>query len=220
MKRFILILAFVAVAAPAFAATRYVTDELTINMRTGKGNQYSIIELLQSGTPVEILATDADGYTRVRAPDGKQGWVLSRFLNDKPSARDRLAATLQRLDKVQKHNDELEGKLQAALASNTELKEKQGHLTEENSSVKRRLDEITHTAAHSIEIAQENKQLRAQVGQLKTEQMRLQFENQALQSRREGLKIGALILFAGVLVGLVLPRLRVRRRRRSSWESY
>lgn len=219
MKRFVLILALAAFVAPVFAATRYVSDDLTINMRTGMGNQYAITEILESGTPVEVLQADGKGYTLVRAPDGKQGWVLTRFLDNQPSARDRLATTLTKLDDVRKSNDDLQGKLQAALATGTGLKDKQTELASQNAALKSRLTEITNTAAHSIQIAKQNEQLKARVERLKTEQMRLQYENQTLQSRREGLKIGALILFAGVLVGLILPRLRVRRRR-SAWESH
>jgi len=64
----------------AMAETRYVSDRLEIQMRTGKGTQFRIMRMLPSGTALEILETDNEnGYTRVRAPGGVEGWVLSRL---------------------------------------------------------------------------------------------------------------------------------------------
>ena len=74
----------------AYANTQYVSDELFINMRSGKGNGFKITNIIKSGTELTILKKES-GYTKVRTPNGHEGWVLSRFLIKTPIARKLLA---------------------------------------------------------------------------------------------------------------------------------
>ena len=69
----------------------------------------------------------------------------------------------------------------------------------------------------AIRISEENEKFREQIMSMRSELERLRHQNEALQSRREGMKIGALILVGGIVVGLVLPLFR--RRRKNSWDS-
>ncbi len=65
-----------------FADTRYVTDELIITMREGKGNEYKIIKTYKAGTPFEIIE-DSGNYLKVRTKSGKEGWVLKQYVTRK-----------------------------------------------------------------------------------------------------------------------------------------
>lgn len=94
--------------------TRYVTDQLSVTLRTGKGAQYSIVKVLGSGTRVRVLETDEEsGYARVRAGDGSEGWMLSRYLMNEPAARDRLPEVLERNRQLEEENARLEKALAA-----------------------------------------------------------------------------------------------------------
>jgi len=77
--------------------TRYVSDELEITMRNGQGVQFSIRKMLESGTRLDVLETDPAGYSKVRTSEGVEGWVLTRYLSNSPSARDQLEASQQRV---------------------------------------------------------------------------------------------------------------------------
>ena len=56
MKSFSLVIALsLGLATTAFAETRYVSDRLEIQMRTGKGTQFRILRMLPSGTALEVL---------------------------------------------------------------------------------------------------------------------------------------------------------------------
>jgi SH3 domain protein len=68
-----------ALPLAAQARTVYVSDELVITMRTGKGPGFKIIDYLERGTPLEVLQEEGS-YTKVRTSAGKEGWVLSRFI--------------------------------------------------------------------------------------------------------------------------------------------
>ena len=89
VKSFSLVLALsLVLVTTAIAETRYVSDRLEIQMRTGKGTQFRILRMLPSGAALEVLKTDKEsGYTRVRAPGGVEGWVLSRLLMKGQAAR-------------------------------------------------------------------------------------------------------------------------------------
>ena len=64
------------------AETRYISDRMKITMRTEPGNDRKIISLLRIGQKVELLKP-GDEWSLVRLGNGKEGWVISRFLTDK-----------------------------------------------------------------------------------------------------------------------------------------
>ncbi len=217
MKRVLLFVVLAVFAGPLLAKTLYISDDLSVTMRTGQGNRYSIIEMLDSGTPVSVI-NKSNGYTEIQAPDGKQGWVLTRFLQSMPVARDRLASAQKKLTDLQQKNAALQKQLKSAMSTKSNQSSTIQSLKSDNASLKQRLAHITNTAAHSLQISRENQQLKSKVAQLEQARSQLQYENRITESRREGIVIGAAILIAGVLVGLILPRLRLRRR--SGWDSY
>ena len=69
-------------STPVLAESKYISDTMKITMRTGPGNDRKIISMLSVGKKVEVLEP-GDDWTLVRLDNGKEGWVLSRFLTDK-----------------------------------------------------------------------------------------------------------------------------------------
>ncbi len=69
-------------STPVLAESKYISDTMKITMRTGPGSDRKIISLLTVGKKVEVLEP-GDDWTLVRLDNGKEGWVLSRFLTDK-----------------------------------------------------------------------------------------------------------------------------------------
>jgi SH3 domain protein len=68
------------------AATRYISEEFEVPMRSGQSTEHRIIALIPSGRAVELI-TRGDEWSQVRLPNGREGWVLTRYLTDKvPSA--------------------------------------------------------------------------------------------------------------------------------------
>ncbi|MES1943213.1 hypothetical protein PC39_03802 [Salinisphaera sp. PC39] len=199
------------------AATRYVSDELSINLRRGPGNEYRITELVEAGTRVEVLERAADGWSKVRTAGGEEGYVLTRFLSDSPAARDQLAAMKKRVAALEETNAELKKELAQALDGSEELGKLKKELVAENETLRKELAEIREASSNAIRISKENQEFRERLLALQSELEQLRHENKALQSRREGMKIGALVLAGGILIGLLLPLFRGRRR--SSWDS-
>ena len=121
----ILVLATLLLTATAAGQSLYVSDELVITLRSGPSTSEGILTNLRSGDLVEILEVDSQlGYSLVRAPDGTEGWVLSRYLTEQPIGRDRLAAQQQTLAEARARIGELEHQL-ATLSEGLEQSDRQ-----------------------------------------------------------------------------------------------
>ncbi|GAB3678796.1 TIGR04211 family SH3 domain-containing protein [Salinisphaera aquimarina] len=204
------------ISTVATAATRYVSDELSINMRRGPGTGYRITQLLDAGDQVQTLS-EKSGWTQIRASDGSTGYVLTRFLSDQAAARTRIDAMQEQTEKFKSENADLKSELSEALNGSKELGNTKRELVAENKSLSTQLQQIRETSADAMRISDENEKFREQLLSVRSENERLRHENEALQSRREGMKIGALIMIGGIVVGLLLPLFR--KRRKGSWDS-
>lgn len=80
MKRIVIWLIFLTLtAASASAETMFVTDSMKITLRIGPGNDRKILAMVKSDEAVNVLETRKE-WSFVRTADGKEGWVISRFL--------------------------------------------------------------------------------------------------------------------------------------------
>ena len=214
MRRFVILLVFSLAAATATAApVRYVSDELVITMRTGKGNKYEILEQLRSGTRLEVLGQDGT-YTRVRTPKGEEGWVLTRFLSNSPIARHKLARAEKSLQQLRKENRSLEEQLRNLRNEKGELEQQRTQLSGEKNKVAEELENLRKLAARPAQLDAENQRMKAEIGELNAEMKRLGDANAALKdrSKRDWFLTGAGVLGGGIVLGLVLPLLRRRKK--------
>jgi len=201
------------VMAGAAAETRYVSDELQITLRSGQSTQHQILRMLTSGTPLEILETaDDTGYTRVRTPQDVEGWVLTRYLMDHPSAEDQLANAQKKMARLQEDNKNLQAKLNAVSSDKTSLDKDKGELLAKNGKLETELDHIRKTAADAIAIESEKNRLANEAQTMKTQLQEVQQENLSLKNRsnRDWFVRGAGVVLLGILLGLILPRIRFR----------
>ncbi len=215
MKRLAIFLFVLALPLLVQAAeTRYVTDHLIITLRSGQGKQYQVLKTLPSGTPLEILETTEDGYSRVRTPDGIEGWVLSRYLSEEPIARDRLAKAQKQLERLQADNRKLRSQVTELRKKAAELEAERDRLRSENRKLAGELKHLKQVAAKPIELEEQNRILKQQNVSLEKELQLVRQENQVLQNstQRDWFIAGAGVLLGGILLGLILPRIRWRRR--------
>lgn len=220
MIRILLTLALLGITLTAQAETRYVTDELEIDLRSGTSLQHRILRMIPSGTELEILERDeASGYTKVRTSSGVEGWILSRYLTNTPTARVRLADTEKKLTELELQSRERMAKLSQSDQEFLKTTEELARIKDENLKLNKQLSDIQRTASSALAIDAENKDLKNRLMQMEREQETLRQENVALHDRtaRDWFMIGAGVMIAGIILGLILPRIRVRKR--SSWDS-
>jgi SH3 domain protein len=207
-------------AGIALAETNYVSDQLEVTLRSGKSTSHSIIRMLRSGTPVEVLEEDKDsGYTMVRAL-GKEGWVLSRYLMKGPVPRDQLADAEKKLAELELENRKMMTAMQALKEEKTTIQQANSSMDADYRKVSQELAEIKRTASSALAIDSENKDLKSRLVALERNLQTLQQENENLKDRtaRDWFMVGAGVVLIGILVGLIIPRIRWRKK--SSWDTF
>ena len=199
---------------------RYVTDRAEITLRTGITNQHRIVKVLSSGVQLELLEEDAaNGYSHVRTSDGVDGWVLSRYLLTEPTARDQLAAAQQTATDLRNEVASLKEQLNSVTGTHKNLEKEQQSLDGQNRRLQDELTKIRQTAANALTLDSENQALKKRVFALEREAQVAQQQTEALKDRsqRDWFVAGAGVVIAGMMLGLVIPKIRFRRK--SSWGS-
>jgi len=221
MNRYSLILIVIMACSftQAQAETRYITDQFKIMMRSGEGVQHKIIRTLPSGTPLEVLGTNSEtGYSQVRTENELVGYILTRQLMEKPSARERLASTEAKLNAALEEPKQLKSKLAEVRSKFKKLTTDFNRLEKTKNKTAKELETIRNTAADAIRMSEERIELRKNVADLTHQIEDLKQENRDLSNHntRNWFLIGAGVIIAGILIGLILPRLHVQRRK-DSW---
>ena len=120
MKSYMRILGIVGIclfllSTAVLAETKnYINDNMKITMRTGPATDRKIIALLNVGQELEILK-DENEWTLVRLLNGKEGWVISRFITDQTPD------SLQ-LEALRKSHSILQNKAASLMEENMALK--------------------------------------------------------------------------------------------------
>lgn len=210
-----------AMGALAQTQTRYVTDQYDFNLRSGESTRYKILRQLPSGTPLTILSiNEGSGYARVRTEEGLTGYILLNYLQDEPAARTELETMRARLAALQQEPDKLAAQLSALQTQHAELEADAKALKRDKQDLEAELAEIRHAATNALQIDRERRQLQQQVSNLLLQVDQLEHRNLELsnKTRQHWFLIGAAVAAGGILIGLILPNLRLRRRR-SPWGS-
>ena len=199
--------------------TRYVSDELEITMRNGKGVKFAIRKMLSSGTKLNVLETDPAGYSKVRTSNGVEGWVLTRYLDNMPSSRAQLASSEQRVANIELELAKYKSEIEALSSQNSDTDTQNLTLTETSQRLSKELDNLRRTASNAVALDNENRQLKQQLQEIDHQTQLLIIENSGLKDSdaKHWFMIGAAVLFAGMLLGLILPRLRFQRK--NSWNN-
>ncbi len=108
-----------------FAETRYVTDLLKLPLRTGPSTEYKILALVESGQRLDVVEP-GENWSMVRLDNGKEGYVLNRYLVNQPTSA-------VRLEQLQSQHAILKQQTASLLEENNRFKE-------ENETYKTTLD--------------------------------------------------------------------------------
>ena len=196
---------------PSTKNIKYVDDNLLIMMRAGNSSKHKIVRHLSSGTALEVLEISED-YSKVRTNKGTEGWVLNQYLSDQPIAKERLAITTKQNVKLETQNNQLKKEL------NT-LSRQHEKLLDKSKTLGSQLQKFRSVAAKPIKLSEENAALTKTKIDLESENEIMRQEIQILrdQSDKQWFISGAGVLFFGIILGLIIPKMR--KRRQSDWSS-
>lgn len=209
---------FMLPAMQAWAETRYVSDELSIPMRTGASNKHRIVYFPKSGTPLTVKETSEDGnYVHVTSPGGKEGWVESQYLMKQASARDRIVSVSKKLEQSRALEKELKQQVKELNAENRELTEQLKQSQREIKSQESSMEKLKRISANPVALANKNKTLEDQVSKLTASNKLLTEENDMLSnaSAKDWFILGAAVSLGSLLFGLLITRINWRRKRHS-----
>ncbi len=206
----ILIILTFKVSAESFV---YITDELDLPIRSDKNFGNNIIRLLPSGTELSLLQSTEDGWAQIQFDD-TIGWIKTFYLSSNPSAREELKKLTSEynsntllISKLSDEKEELEKQLKSIKNDNT-------NLIIQSSKSQAEKEHIEQIYQDALKIEHENEKLIQSNLQLKAE-LQLAENNAEIQndtSSRNWFIVGAIVLFLGMIIGLIAPNLLKRRR--------
>ena len=215
-------LLLVTALSPAFAKTVYVTDEIEFTLRVAEDNRSKILKMIPSGTPLTVLeAPDEEtGYTFVRFGEDVEGYVITRYLLNKPTNKWYLEQAQKKLTALKTSTEKSRTELKSLKSDKSSADSSNKSLTRERNKLSKELTELKHTAANAIQLKQQRDQLQERVVTVERELQKVKRDNQALTDSTNQdwfLYGGALSLF-GVIMGFILPKISWRRK--TSWDTF
>lgn len=216
---FLLASFFLSLSTVMFSATeviadnRYVIPSAEVVLKSGAGREYRVIGVVKDGDTVEFLEEDGS-YAMVRLSNGKEGWMLKRYLSVQPPPAT-IVASLR--------------------AENEKLKQKELELSQQFSEVSANLDktknDLNSTLNEKSQVATDYQNLQqdtADVIKIKEDMLKATRENEVLTQEITAIKkendklnkdksINWFMAGGGVLlVGMVLGNLSSKSRKRKS----
>ena len=221
MNRLILLFTLLVSTSLVIADTRYVVDELIITVRSGRTNSHQIVKLLHSGAKIDVLSEMEENgkqYAFIQAGD-ITGWVLSQYLSKTKIARDRIAAIEAKAEKISQQNATLKNQLKELRKENKSLTAQRDKLNSSAQNLDDELSKLKRVSARPLAIQKSNETLRVELATKTSEAKLLSEENANLKNReqRDWFITGAGVTIGSILLGIILTRIRWRRR--SSWSS-
>lgn len=203
------------------AETQYVSDKLSINLRRDKGIQFKIVQIIKSGTALEVLAKHSSGYTKVKTPQGKTGWVLTRFLQKEETAKDKYDKLKNHYQQLISENEKLKIDFKQVSEQLNLIKSEYQQLKQNHKSTLSENQRLLEVSAEPLKMQQANKTLREQLLHNENEMslLKQQNSNYEQESDRNWFITGALVLLGGILLGLILPHLQSRPGRRGHYSN-
>lgn len=203
LLRFLLLLLALSFTVTSHAATdtAYVAQGATAELKSGLSKTDKIIKSLEPGTPLTVVKKNPKiGYAKVKLASGETGWLPLRVLTAQappPAPKPEPAPIISEVP------SRTPQQLQAEL----------DHLQTE-------LNAVRQASANVLRIQAERDQLQESVISLRKELETALREKSLLNEdqKQAWFLIGGGVLFGGILLGVLLPRISVRRR--NDWSSF
>ncbi|PHM48593.1 TIGR04211 family SH3 domain-containing protein [Xenorhabdus miraniensis] len=201
-RLFILLLGFTLPLSVHAEETRYVSDELSAYIRSGPSIQNRIIGSLSSGEEVILLSSKSEnGFFQVKDHKGRTSWILASELSAIPSLRERLPAMDQKIKTLTEN------------------------LANIDDTWNKRTAELQNKVATSDKIIndlkKENAQLQSKltIAEKKVEAANLQLDDKQREIILQWFTYGGGVAGIGLILGLVLPHIIPRRKKKDRWMS-
>jgi SH3 domain protein len=195
------------VCSIAQAETQYIVDQLTVPLRRGPTNGHKILHAgLPSGTALEVIGNEDNGYIQVRMPNGTEGWIQTQFLTKEPAARDRVVQLNKRIESLTAELASLRQGVKSEQGARSSAESTSSELAKQVKQLQTELAEIRRVSANSVAMYEENKSLKEQNDQLQLASGQQASEIKSLKSNevQMWLLIGGGLVVVGLIFGVVI----------------
>ena len=198
-------------AANGWTESMYVTDVLKLTLRSGPSTEHKILAVVESGQQVEMLEPGED-WSLVRIADGKEGYVLTRYLVPEATHNVRLA-------QLQAKHKTVMQQAAALLEENTQIRNDNKKLkstSDENEKTLKKLrsdyDKLKAGSAEYITLKEKYKTVSGQLAEQTQRADTLDEELKAIEINQyiKWFLAGSGVLLVGFIVGFSARRQRRR----------
>jgi SH3 domain protein len=185
----------------------YVTDSLQLRVYSKPSAESEQLQTIDSGDSVEVFVTQ-DGFSRVSTYDGTEGWVKSAFLVDEPPEKLLYFSVSEKNKELELEalkNDLQNNTTDSSVDSVTQIKELNTALEQQqqtNLALQQQVEEKSAMSVGQTMLASK----RSLVDEQKTQTQILASKNLWLFG------FAAVLLFAGILLGVKLSSWRMKKR--------
>jgi SH3 domain protein len=189
----------------SWAGKPFITGSRGADLRSGPTTQNRVTAMIPPGTEVDVSRTHNE-WSRVRYVDAngdaKEGWVLSRFLED------------ARAKELAAENASLKDRMTELDSEKTRLSQREKELTDKLNQLQKNFDTLKAGSANYLKLKEAYDSLQSNMAATQENMQKLAQENENLKIS-QGIKwfaAGAAVLVAGWLFGWLMGRQRTKRR--------
>ena len=200
-------------ATEVIADSRYVIPSAEVVLKSGAGREFRVIGVVKDGDSVEFLEEDGS-YARVRVANGKEGWMLKRYLSVQPPPSTIVASLRAENEQLKQKELELSQQFSEVSANLDKSKNELNSILNEKNQVATKYQNLQQDTADVIKIKNDMLAATQQNEELTQEITALKEENDKLNKDKS---INWFMAGGGVLlVGMILGSLSSKSRKRKS----
>ena len=203
---------FLCIPTTALAKYLYVIPTAEIAVRSGKGNEYRVIDVIINGSRVELLKEDGN-WAKVRTSNKKKGWMPKRYLSASPPLKDVVASLQAQRDQLKKQTTEVSKQLDEASEARNQYEQDLKTCILDRDQIRKTYNSLKEDAADVIYVKQALSETAEELQEVKHKYTIAQQENEHLRdnSRIKWFLAGGGLLIVGWIIGLITTRGRKRR---------
>ncbi|MEE4239973.1 MAG: TIGR04211 family SH3 domain-containing protein, partial [Desulfopila sp.] len=176
------------------------------------GVDYKILAIVPNGTAV-TLVEEIDSWVKVRTDDGKEGWILKRYLSEDPPLEERFQEIEIRNNQLEEELTKLQSENEKLHALNDALESTLENNTNEMTSTMEEYQQLVEDTSDVITIKNNLEESRQVIAALQQELESVVTENEQLEAGRniKWFLAGGGTLIFGCIVGMISARSKKRK---------
>ncbi len=206
-------LGFIMVSATRVSAeSRYVIPSAEVVVRSNAGKEYKVNGIVNNGDTVEFIKEDGN-YALVRLTNGREGWMLKRYLSVDPPPASIVASLRDENEKLRQKEQELTEQLSVASANLNKTETDLNSTVNEKNQIATDYQTLQQDTADVIKIKQGMEKATEQNTILTEEITVLKEENASLNKDKSvhWFMAGGGVLLVGIFLGRLFSNSRKRK---------